>query len=123
MVTGMEPHDFATMLPGVSSPKKGNPCAVAVNIYNKTRIRMDFTAGTIAPYAGKDIDVEVAAPQGGNAVIVQNVRGRLIAPGYSLGNAFLDDKTIPIEERKKYLSRSSHSRHPFDALAYAADYA
>lgn len=122
MLPGSEPHDLATMLPGVSVPKKGPPCAVSVNVYNKTGAKVDFAARAIAPYAGRDIDLAVSfSDQVGSAVTIQNVRGRLIAPGYSLGNIFQDHHSIPLDARKKYIARR-HSTHPFDVLAYAADY-
>ncbi|HEX6160480.1 MAG TPA: tyrosinase family protein, partial [Thermoanaerobaculia bacterium] len=97
------------------------PCTVTVNIYAQSQIEVTLDVGAKDLVAGADFDVRLTI---GGVAKLENVRvlSRLIAPRFSLGNAFVDLQTMPRAERSKFLVKKRNRPELFDEAAFAAEY-
>lgn len=121
-IPGTPAHPFAFGLPGISSRKRGNPCALSINVFSKSTTRAELAVNLQAPYAGQDFEIALQLSDPTSSKLDQlRVAARLVAPQYVIGNAFADLETIPLKERKKYLNRKN-PRAPFNEILYLADY-
>ena len=95
---------------------------VSVNVYSKSTLTTRITAITSAPFAGHDFSlVLTVSDRAPGQVEAFHVIGRLVGPEYSIGNAYLDEKTIPVQSRRKYID-PENPEAPFNEVRYASDY-
>jgi hypothetical protein len=107
---------------GISSGKTESPCSVSVNVYSKTSIQSGLQAEVKEPIVGNDFDVTMTiSDKGSNIISDLRITARLVAPKHSIGNAFADLKTIPLQARSKYLDRNNQGA-PFNQAQFLADY-
>lgn len=85
----------------------GPPAAVAVEVYAKTRLDVRLELGK-ARFAGDvvDADVRFEALAGGK-IDELRVIGRLVAPGFSIGNLLADTDTIEPAQRSKLVDKKT----------------
>lgn len=122
LIPGRPPHRLALGLPAPSTNIEGDPATVAINVYHRTTFRPRLSVDAKELFAGEDFQVrlELDAPTKG-AIGEVVTAARLVAPAFSLGNAFADVKTIPLQERKRYLVERD-GRTALDHVRFLADY-
>ena len=111
--------------PAIGAPVLGEPAVpshMAVNIYTRTAMQVDLRLSSAAPYAGYPIEVVLAlADPGGGTFSQVRALARLIAPGRSVSEAFRDTRTIPLDERKRFVIEDADGVR-FDELRFLAEY-
>ncbi|MEP7108022.1 MAG: tyrosinase family protein [Ferruginibacter sp.] len=121
-IGGKMAHALAIGLPGITTTSPEPPCAVSINIYNKTSHEFILDSEVKTPFAGEDIVLSLnLSDAAGGSFSIHTFAARLVAPNHSLGNAFADLKTIPLARRKKFINRQN-VQEPFDVLRYLAEY-
>jgi hypothetical protein len=105
---------------GVSQPPSGPAASVAVDVYAKTRLRVELDTGAALAWTGDRLSAEVRiVPNGPGELREVHVTGRAIAPVFSIGNLVADTKTIPTSARGKFVDKKTSA---FDELAFLAAY-
>ena len=105
---------------GVSQQPAGPAAAVAVDVYAKTRLRVELDAGAAIAWTGDRLLAEVRiVPSGPGQLREVHVSGRAIAPDFSIGNLVADTRTIPKSARAKFVDRKTKA---FDELGFLAAY-
>jgi hypothetical protein len=98
------------------------PSALVVNVHARTTLRAHLDLQASAKLAGQPVTAVLRFDDtGGGSFTRMRAQARLVAPGARVGAAFLDTRTIPLADRKKYLSRGG-GRERFDELRFLADY-
>lgn len=116
-------HELAPGISGISGVKTTAACAVAVNIYARSLIKVTLEAEMTSPCAGTDFRLRLRfSDSSGGGIEEPVVTARLIAPAHSIGNAFADLETIPVKAREKYLSQADGGAPVFNQPRYLADY-
>lgn len=122
-VRGGPSHSLVAGISGLSSGHRTDPCALAVDIYARSRIKATLEVEHASHTVGDDVVLRLRLNDIGVGVFSDPlVIGRLIAPAYSTGNAFADLDTIPVAARRKYLSQVHGCVASFDHVRYLADY-
>jgi hypothetical protein len=107
---------------GVNSTAVEEAATLAINVFSRGSLSTNITPRVKEPFAGTMIDLVLHIEDLGHGLVKSlKVNGRLVAPGFSLGNVFADTKTITLTKRKKYLSQRE-GRTVFDELQFLADY-
>ncbi len=97
-------------------------CAVAVNVHCRSTLRIGFAVDREKVFAGTNFTVSLSAADiSGARVSTLAATGRLVAPGFSVGNVYLDQRTIPIAQRRKFVPRTEADA-VFDEARFLADY-
>jgi hypothetical protein len=119
------------VLPKRSLPTVGGPALeepfppampVVVNFYAKTTLRVNLRFDGSARSAGDALSLELRAEDElGGKIADMRAYGRIIGPTKAIAQAFLDRKTIPLNQRKKYVKRNEEGEF-FDELRFLADY-
>ncbi len=119
---GSPAHQLATGINGISTISPEPPCAVSINVFNRSSHRATLTATAKSPFAGEDIvlTLELSDLMGGKFEI-HTIAARLVAPNHSLGNAMADLATIPLKTRRQFINRQNR-KTSFDLLNYLARY-
>ena len=121
-IAGKPAHSSAIGLPGMTTTSKEPPCAVSINIYNKTSNQIVLNSKVKAPFAGEDIGLSLhLSDAAGGSFTISTIAARLVAPNHSLGNAFADIKRISLKSRQKFINKRN-VQQPFDVLRYLAEY-
>ncbi len=121
-VAGSPAHQLATGLNGVSTTSPDAPCAVSINIFNRTSNQASLTATAKEPFAGEDITLTLKlSDMAGGTYDLSIIAARMVAPNHALGNALADLQTIPVKNRRQYLNRGN-TEEPFNLLQYLAAY-
>jgi hypothetical protein len=95
----------------------GPPAAVAVEVYVKTRLDVRLDLG-VARFAGDVVDAHVRFEAlAGGKVDELRVIGRLVAPGFSIGNLLADTDTIEPALRSKHVDKKTGT---FDEARFLA---
>ncbi len=99
---------------GISSPKTDYPGSVAVDIYAKTRLKIDLSVGPVIQFAGDKLTAQITIDTGGKGKVSQlNLIGRAISPGYSIGNLLAKTKLkLPVRDSKANINKE------FNELAF-----
>lgn len=113
------PGNFVQPGVGVSAPPSGVPGSVAVDVFAKTRLRVDLDVGPAVRFAGDAITADIRIDTTKGQLRDLNVHGRVISPGYSIGNLITDTKTIPLAKRKQFIDTKNGV---FDELSFLAQY-
>ncbi len=115
-------HQLATGLNGISTTSPESPCAVSINIFNRSSQQATLTATAKTPFAGEDILLTLQLSDlAGGKFEIHTIAARLVTPNHSLGNAVADLTTIPIKSRQQFINRRN-IEEPFDLLKYLAEY-
>lgn len=95
-------------------------CAVSVNVYCRSTLRVGLT--TDVPRTGSGFTMALAADDaaGGDVSEVAAI-GRLVAPHFSGGHPYLDQKTVPMKDRRKFVRRTD-AGELFDEARFFAEY-
>ena len=111
--------NFAQPLEGVTVPPTEQAGSVAVDVYAKTSLRVGLDVDPSVGAAGDAISlkVRIESPQKGSFRDVITV-GRLISPGFSIGNLIADATIIPLRERQKFEDVRTGL---FDELSFLAE--
>jgi hypothetical protein len=122
VLPGRPAHRLALTLPAPSVRIGGDPCALSVQIYHRTTLAPRLEVIAAEPFAGADFDValHLNAPPGGKLSEVTTA-ARLVAPAFSIGQAFADLQTNPVSERKRYVD-AGNAQPAFNELQFLADY-
>ena len=116
----LTPGNFLVPGLGVSRPPKGNAASVAVDVYARSRLNISLDVGPEIGFAGDALDaairIDSSRPGQLRDVIVA---GRMISPGYSIGNLIADTKAVPVGTRKRFVDPKTKA---FDELAFLAAY-
>ena len=105
---------------GISQRPSGPPASVAVDVYTKTRLKVELDTGSELAWAGDLLSAKVQIlPDGPGELRDVRVVGRAIAPRFSIGNLIADTKTIPLDARRKFENRKTKR---FDELAFLSAY-
>ena len=121
-IAGKPSHALAVGLPGITTVSNEPPCAVSINIYNKTSHQIVLNSKVQTPFAGEDINLSLQlSDAAGGSFSIHTIAARLVAPNHSLGKAFADIKRISIRSRKKFIDKKN-PQEPFDILRYLAEY-
>lgn len=95
---------------------------IVVNIYAKTSVMVGLKLEALSKLAGQPLLAAVDFHDPDSGVFTRlRALARLVAPATSIGLAFLDHKTIPVADRRKYISQAG-DRARFDELRFLADY-
>ncbi len=122
MIPGRPPHRRALSFAAPSAKIEGDPCALAINVYHRTTFRPRLVVDARELFAGEDFKLRLELDPLHKGKIGEVITAaRLVAPAFSLGNAFADVKTIPVKERKRYLT-DDNGQPGFDQLRFLADY-
>ena len=121
LLPGRPAHRFAIGLAAPSTLNITDPCALSVQIYHRTTLRPQLKPDGKIHFAGDDIVLNLNIdPSPGANFTELFAFARLVAPAYSTGNFFADLKTIPLDQRQKYINREGLPA--FNEIAYLADY-
>ena len=121
-IAGRPAHQLSTSLPGITTLSKEPPCAVAINIYNRTSQKVILESKIKEYFAGEDIFLSINLSNGsGGRLELNHVAARLVAPNYSLGNILADLESFPLGVREKFINRDN-TEEPFNILLYLAEY-
>lgn len=121
LIPGRAAHRLAIGIQAPSTLNISDPCALSVQIYHRTTLKPQLNVRSKTHFAGEDIMLNLNIdPSPGATFTELFAYARLIAPAYSTGNFFADLKTIPVEQRQKYINREGLPA--FDEIAYLADY-
>ncbi|MEP7336136.1 MAG: tyrosinase family protein [Acidobacteriota bacterium] len=122
LLPGKPAHRLALNFPALSAKISGDPCALSIQIYHRTTLRPRLAVSATSPFAGEDFELllNLNAPSGGKLSEVVTA-ARLVAPAFSIGNAFADPQTIPVKDRKRYLV-AGQTQPAFNELQFLADY-
>jgi hypothetical protein len=122
LIPGRPPHRLALGLPAPSTTLEGDPATVAINVYHRTTFRPRLSVEAKELFAGEDfrvrLDLDPSAPGEIGEVATA---ARLVAPAFSLGNAFADVEAIPRAERKRYVVERDGGT-AIDHVRFLADY-
>jgi hypothetical protein len=122
LIPGRPPHRLALNFPAPSTNIAGDPCALAINVYHRTTFRPRLVNDAKELFAGEDFTVRLQLDPPSKGKIGEVITAaRLVAPAFSLGNAFADVKTIPAKDRQRYIT-ARQQQPEFDQLRFLADY-
>lgn len=97
-------------------------CAVAVNIYCKSTLRVHINTVDKKVFAGNDFRLRIdAIDHTGAKVKDLNVIGRLVTPAFSTGNIYANKKAKALVSKKKYLLKTNSGTY-FNEAAFIADF-
>jgi len=123
-VRALAPRAGAPLLlsAGINSPAIDAASTLAVNVFARGSLSTRLVPQVREPFAGSMVELVLSVEDLGQGQVKSlEVNGRLVAPGFSLGNVFADVQTIPLAKRKKYLSERE-GRTVFDEPQFLADY-
>lgn len=103
-----------------ANASRDDASTVAVNVYARSTLRIGLRLDRESLVAGRDLAVRLEATDiGGARVSGLTAFGRLVAPGFSVGNLLLDTKAVPIAKRTR-LTQTLGSERVVDTAALLA---